>query len=106
MGEVHGGVAPISSNHARRLTQAGGVASYDPFVRSDLAFTMGLGQLVSAAVLSPLGQVIEGETEVVNIRDADGRLGPLIFALVALGILTIIATVMFWRLTRPHQLTE
>ena len=53
-----------------------------------------------------LGQVIEGESEIVNIRDADGRLGPLILTLVGLGGLTIVGTVLFWWLTRPQQLGE
>ncbi len=49
-----------------------------------------------------MAQVIEGESEIVNIRETDGRLGPLVFALVALGIVTIIGTVVFWWLTRPN----
>ena len=53
-----------------------------------------------------LAQVIEGESEVVNIREADGRLLPLVFSLVALGVLAIIGTVVFWWLTRPGQLEE
>lgn len=53
-----------------------------------------------------LAQVIEGESEVVNIREADGRLLPLVFALVVLGVLAIIGTVGFWWLTRPAQLKE
>lgn len=53
-----------------------------------------------------LMQVIEGETEVVNIRETDGRLGPLIFTLVGLGIVTLIGTLGFWWLTRPKRLEE
>ncbi len=54
----------------------------------------------------PIAQVIEGESEVVNIREADSRLGPLIFMLVALGAVTIFATVIFWWLTRPGSFEE
>ena len=42
----------------------------------------------------------------MNIREADSRLGPLIFMLVALGAVTIFATVIFWWLTRPGSFEE
>lgn len=58
------------------------------------------------SVTSSLMQVIEGETEIVNIRETDGRLGPLIFTLVGLGIVTLIGTLSFWWLTRPKALEE
>ncbi len=51
-------------------------------------------------------QVIEGETEIVNIRETDGRLGPLIFTLIALGVVTLLGTLSFWWLTRPKRLEE
>ena len=55
-------------------------------------------------VLVPLlAQVIEGDSEVVNVRDTDGRLGFLILVLIALGIVAIVGTVVFWWLTRPSQ---
>ena len=48
-------------------------------------------------------QVDEGETQIINVRETDGRLGPLVFTLVALGCLTLVATVLFWWLTRPGR---
>ncbi len=48
-------------------------------------------------------QVDAGDVEVVNVREADGRLGPLIIILVALGILTLVATAMYWWTTRPSR---
>lgn len=53
-----------------------------------------------------LAQVIEGETEIVNVRETDGRLGPLIFTLVGLGVVTLAGTLGFWWLTRPKRLEE
>ena len=94
------------------LTQAQWCAGYDPLVRNVHPMLVGLGLFLSGAMVPPngvprtmfstFGQVIEGESEVVNIRDADSRLGPLIFTLIGLGVLTLIATVVFWRLTRPQ----
>lgn len=52
------------------------------------------------------GQVVDGESEVVSIRETDGRLGPLIFALIALGVITIVGTVYFWWMTRPNRAKE
>ena len=49
-------------------------------------------------------QVDQGEVEIVNIRETDGRLGPLVFALVAMGVLTLLATLMFWWATRPGHI--
>jgi len=51
-------------------------------------------------------QVDEGETEIVNIRETDGRLGPLIATLVALGVVTLLATIFYWWLTRPARTIE
>lgn len=48
-------------------------------------------------------QVDEGDIEVVNIRETDSRLGPLVFSLVGLGIATLVITVAFWWLTRPKS---
>lgn len=53
-----------------------------------------------------VAQIEEGETEVVNIRDTDSRLEPIVFGLVGLGIVTLIATIGFWWLTRPRRLEE
>ncbi len=57
----------------------------------------------SIATISTLfvAQVDEGDIEIVNIRETDARLGPLVFTLVALGCVTLIATIVFWWLTRP-----
>ena len=40
-------------------------------------------------------QVIEGETEIVNIRETNSSLSALIFALILLGVLSILGTVVF-----------
>lgn len=50
--------------------------------------------------------VIEGETTVVNIRETDGRLGPLVTSLVGLGAAALFATVVFWWMTRPRRTPE
>lgn len=65
---------------------------------SVVASSIGLyGLLVSA-------QVDEGETQIINIRETDGRLGPLVFTLVALGCVSLVATAIFWWLTRPRRM--
>lgn len=51
-------------------------------------------------------QVDEGDVDVVNIRETDGRLGPLILLLVILGAVTLLATVGYWWATRPSRRTE
>ena len=61
---------------------------------------------LSGPLIPLLGQVVEAEGEVVNIRETDGRLGPLIFTLLALGIAALLGTVAFWWLTRPNRLKE
>lgn len=61
----------------------------------------GAGVLVVRAAL--LAQVNEGETQIINIRETDSRLGPLVFILVALGVATLVATAVFWWLTRPRR---
>ena len=45
----------------------------------------------------------EGETTVVNLRETDGRLGPLVTTLVTLGAGTLLATMVFWWMTRPKR---
>ncbi len=62
-----------------------------------LALTNGL--------LAVQGQVDEGGTQVVNIRETDSRLGPLVFTLIGLGVAALVATVVFWWLTRPQRLS-
>lgn len=61
-------------------------------------------QIVSAlgALGSFVAQIEEGESQVVNIRETDDRLGPLVFGLVGLGAATLVATIIFWWLTRPR----
>jgi len=48
------------------------------------------------------GEVDEGNSQVVSIRETDAALEPLIFSLVGLGVLTLVATVAFWWVTRPR----
>ena len=48
-------------------------------------------------------QIDEGETQIVNVRETDGRLGPLVYTLVALGCITLVSTAVFWWLTRPSR---
>lgn len=46
-------------------------------------------------------QVDEGDTSTVTIRETDAALSSLIWTLIGLGILTLVATAIFWWLTRP-----
>lgn len=55
-------------------------------------------------LLAVSAQVDEGETQIINIRETDGRLGPLVFVLVALGCASLLSTAIFWWLTRPRRL--
>lgn len=48
-------------------------------------------------------QVNEGDTQIINIRETDERLGPLVFVLIVLGVVTLVATVVFWWLTSPRR---
>lgn len=57
----------------------------------------------SSWALAIATQVDEGNVEVVNIRETDSRLGPLIAMLVALGVVTLLATVTYWWATRPAR---
>jgi len=61
-------------------------------------------RLLSVTVV--FAQVIEGNTEIVNIRETDQRLGPLVWTLVALGLASLIGTFVFWYLTRPSRVAE
>jgi hypothetical protein len=66
-----------------------------------------VGVLPSGAPPVLFVQLDEGETQVVNIRETDGRLGPLVFTLVALGCTSLVATIGFWWLTRvPRQVSD
>lgn len=58
---------------------------------------------LASAVGTLSAQVDEGDVEVVNIRETDSRLGPLIIILVVLGVLTLLATCMYWWVTRPSR---
>ncbi len=55
-------------------------------------------------LLAAIAQVDEGETQIINIRETDGRLGPLVFVLVALGCISLASTAIFWWLTRPRRM--
>lgn len=55
-------------------------------------------------LLALLSQVDEGDQEIINIRETSS-LGPLLYGLIALGILTLLGTAIFWWLTRPERTT-
>ena len=46
-------------------------------------------------------EVDEGTITVVTIRETDSALGPLLWVLVGLGVAALVATAIFWWLTRP-----
>ncbi|MBT8240039.1 MAG: hypothetical protein KJN63_02285 [Acidimicrobiia bacterium] len=50
-----------------------------------------------------LAQVTEGDVEVLNVREVDERLGPLVYSLVALGVASLVLTVVYWWFTRPRS---
>jgi len=50
-----------------------------------------------------LAQVSEGDVEVLNVREVDERLGPLVLGLVGLGIASLVLTVAYWWFTRPRS---
>jgi len=53
-------------------------------------------------VVAFLSQVDDGESDTFTIRETSSSLGPLLTALIVLGVCTLIATAVFWRLTRPN----
>ena len=59
--------------------------------------------VLTAPTRAAAQDVIEGETTVVNVRETDGRLGPLVTTLVTLGAGTLLATILFWWMTRPKR---
>lgn len=59
--------------------------------------------VVGAQLNTLLSQVDEGDQEIINIRETSS-LGPLLYGLIGLGILTLVATVLFWWFTRPPKL--
>lgn len=69
------------------------------------AAVVGISALVLVLFDAPVGaqDVIEGETTIVNLRETDGRLGPLVMTLVAMGAGTLFATMLFWWMTRPKR---
>ena len=66
-------------------------------------FAVVVGVGVLSALDSVAAQVDEGETQIINIRETDGRLGPLVYTLLGLGCVSLFATIAFWWLTRPHR---
>lgn len=60
--------------------------------------------LRGGASLMVRAQVDQGETQIINVRETDARLGPLVFTLIALGCACLVATAVFWWLTRPRRL--
>lgn len=58
-------------------------------------------------LLVPLAgaQISEGEVEVVNVRETDPTLGPLVATLIGLGSAALVATLGFWYFTRPSAKT-
>lgn len=60
--------------------------------------------VASDTIALAAAQVDEGDTEIVNIRETDERLGPLVFTLVGLGCVALVATCTFWWLTRPKRM--
>lgn len=67
-------------------------------------FVSSAASLIGSVALR--AQVDEGETQIINIRETDGRLGPLVFTLVALGCTVLLATAIFWWLTRPARMLQ
>ncbi len=53
-----------------------------------------------------LAQVTEGDVEVLNVREVDERLGPLINGLFALAAVSFVLTVLYWWFTRPRPPLE
>lgn len=62
---------------------------------------MGQGLMFGAILV--IAQVSEGEVEIVNVRETDPTLGPLVGTLVALGVATLVVTVVYWFVTRPAR---
>ena len=68
-----------------------------------MSLAIAVQRVLASPLTSALLQVDEGDVEVVNIRETDGRLGPLIAVLVALGAVTLFATMAYWWATRPAR---
>ncbi|MGI9606687.1 MAG: hypothetical protein ACR2P0_11170 [Acidimicrobiales bacterium] len=88
---------------ARLTGRTSSVAARVAVVGSVVAFSVAQAHIVGA-------QVTEGDVEIVNVRETDDRLGPLVFTLVGLGIVALVATALFFWFTRPgwarRELTE
>jgi len=54
-------------------------------------------------LIALVAQVDEGDTSVINIRESDDRLEPLVFGLAGLGGLSLVATIIYWWFTRPGR---
>ena len=63
-------------------------------------------RVVVATVGRIWAQVTEGDVEVLNVREVDERLGPLINGLVALGVASLVLTMLYWWFTRPRRPVE
>ena len=61
---------------------------------------------VVTTIVSLFAQVTEGDVEVLNVREVDERLGPLVSGLVGLGIASFVLTALYWWFTRPRRLIE
>ena len=71
-------------------------------INGDLGLTlMGHGLVLGAIYV--VAQVSEGEVEIVNVRETDPTLGPLVGTLVALGVATLVLTVVYWFVTLPAR---
>lgn len=59
-----------------------------------------------ATVGRVLAQVTEGDVEILNVREVDERLGPLINGLIGLAVASFVLTVLYWWFTRPRPPLE
>lgn len=67
-----------------------------------LPLATGLVVAMPLVAVAELGaQVSGGEVEIVNVRETDPTLGPLVAALIGLGAFALLATMAFWWFTRP-----
>ena len=62
-----------------------------------------MGHGVMFGAMYVIAQVSEGEVEIINVRETDPTLGPLVGTLVALGVATLVVTVVYWFVTRPAR---
>lgn len=63
-----------------------------------------LGWRLVLIAQTELGDITdEGRLDVVTVREQDERLGPLINGLIGLGIVALVATALYWWMTRPGR---